>query len=92
MNISKHGGIRQQQRGIPTVIVDLVLTYGSHEYDNRGGVTKYLDRRGRKAIEQDMGHDFVKRYSNQMNVYVVQSAVDGRVITCGHRHTRIIRN
>lgn len=92
MNISKHGGTRQQQRGIPSVIVDLVLTYGSREYDNRGGITKYLDRRSRKAIEKDMGRDFVKRYSNQMNVYVVQSAVGGHVITCGHRHARIIRN
>ncbi|MDN7726655.1 hypothetical protein [Burkholderia gladioli] len=92
MNISKHGGVRQQQRGIPSVIVDLVLTYESREYDNRGGVTMYLDRHGRKAIAQDKGCDFVKRYSNQMNVYVTQSAVDGRVITCGHRHTRIIRN
>lgn len=92
MNITHHGELRQQQRGIPSVIVDLVLTYGSREYDNRGGITKYLDRRSRKAIEQDKGREFVKRYSNQMNVYVVQSAIDGRVITCGHRHTRINRH
>lgn len=92
MNSRSHGETRQQQRGIPSVIVNLVLTYGSHEYDNRGGVMKYLDRRSRKAIAQDKGRDFVKRYSNQMNVYVVQSAIDGRVITCGHRHTRINRH
>lgn len=92
MYISHHAELRQQQRGIPSVIVDLVLTYGSREYDNHGGVTKYLDRRSRKAIEQDMGRDFVRRYSNQLNVYVVQSAIDGRVITCGHRHSRITRH
>jgi hypothetical protein len=39
-----------------------------------------------------MGRDFVKRYSDQMGVYVVQSAIDGRVITCGHRYARINRN
>lgn len=92
MNISHHAELRQQQRGIPSVIVELVLTYGSREYDKHGGVTKYLDRRSRKAIEQDMGRDFVRRYSNQLNVYVVQSAINGRVITCGHRHARITRH
>ncbi|MBU0891455.1 MAG: hypothetical protein KKH21_11310 [Gammaproteobacteria bacterium] len=92
MNITHHGKLRQQQRGIPSVIVDLVLTYGSREHDNQGGVTSYLNRRSRKAIEQDKGREFLKRYDNQMNVYVVQSAVDGCVITCGHRHTRINRH
>jgi len=92
MNSRNHGEIRQQQRGIPSVIVDLVLKYGSREYDHRGGVVKYLNRRGRKVIEQNMGSDFVKRHSDQMNVYVVQSATDGRVITCGHRYARINRN
>lgn len=92
MRNRNHGEIRQQQRGIPSVIVDLVLRYGSREYDHRGGVVKYLDRRARRAIEQNMGRDFVKSHSDQMNVYVVQSATDGHVITCGHRYTRINRN
>lgn len=92
MNARSHREVRQQQRGISSVIVDLVLRYGSREYDHRGGVVKYLDRRGRQAIEQHMGRDFVKRYSDQMGVYVVQSAIDGRVITCGHRYARINRN
>lgn len=92
MNSRSHGEIRQQQRGIPSVMVDLVLRYGSREYDHRGGVVKYLDRRGRKVIEQNMGRDFVKRHGDQMDVYVVQSATDGRVITCGHRYAKIYRN
>lgn len=92
MNSRNHGEVRQQQRGIPSVIVDLVLRYGSREYDHRGGVVKYLDRRGRKVIEQNMGRDFVKRHSDQMGVYVVQSVTDGRVITCGHRYAKVHRN
>lgn len=92
MNRTNHGEIRQQQRGIPSVIVDLVLQYGRSAYDHRGGIVNYLDRRSRKDIEANMGRDFVKRHSDQMNVYVVQSVIDGCVITCGHRYARINRN
>ncbi len=92
MHSSHHGNVRRQQRGIPAVIVDLVVKFGRHEYDHRGGVMKYLDRRGRKVIEQNMGRDFVKRHAEQMDVYVVQSATDGTVITCGHRYAKINRH
>lgn len=92
MKTSNHGLIRQQQRGIPASIVDLILKYGSREYDHHGGVVRYLDRHSRNVIERNVDPEFVKRHSEHMNVYVVQSASDGSVITCGHRYARINRN
>lgn len=92
MKTSNHGVIRQQQRGIPSSIVDLVLDYGRRAYDHHGGVVRYLDRRSRKQIETTVGREFMKRHGDYMDVYVVQSASDGSVITCGHRFAKINRN
>jgi hypothetical protein len=88
---TKHASARQQQRGIPSGVVDLILEYGQRAYNHTGCIIRYLDKRARKSIERDKGTAFIKQFAKALDVYVVESANDGCVVTCGHRYEKIRR-
>lgn len=91
MEQTLHAKVRSQQRGIPPIVVDLVRLHGAHNYDHRGGVVRYLNKRARRSIEKELGSQVMRRLSEFMNVYVVESAVGRAVVTVGHRYKRISR-
>ena len=51
MNATAHASIRSQQRGIPPLVVDLLLQFGCREHDHTGAEIVYFDRRSKKRLE-----------------------------------------
>ena len=92
MTMTTHAEVRAQQRGIPPLAIDLVLSYGACEYDHHGGVIRYFDKRARKAAEKEVGVRAMRRLSGFMGLYAVESVNSGNLITVGHRYKRIHRN
>ena len=91
MNLTLHAQQRMQQRGINLQAIDYVLAYGRKNYDHHGGCIIYLDKRGRRRIAQVEGDAVVRALHKHLNAYVVV-ALDGTVITVGHRYRRIVRH
>lgn len=81
-----HATIRSQQRGIPPIVVDLLLQFGRCEHDHNGAEIIYFDRRARKRVENYAGGLFSK-LSSHLNKYAVMA--DGKIVTIGTRYKRI---
>lgn len=81
-----HASVRAQQRGIPQLILDLLLEFGAREHDARGAEIVFFDRRARKHVESYAGRLFSK-LNEHLDTYAVVS--DGKVVTVGPRHKRI---
>ena len=84
-----HARIRCQQRAIPPLVVDWLLAYGEERHDNRGAVTRYFDKRSKRAIEQQVGSHVFRSFSEYMKCYLVESVEDGGVITAGYLNRRV---
>ena len=91
MNLTQHAQQRMQQRGIPRVAIDYVLTYGRVSHDHHGGCIIWLDKRSRGRISTDEGRQVLRKLDKHLNTYVVTDA-DGAVVTVGHRYRRIKRH
>lgn len=89
MKTTSHAAIRCQQRGVPTLVIDLLLQFGSREHDHHGAEVLYFDRRARKHIENYTG-GLIGKLNEHMNSYAV--VVDGNIITVGKRLKRINHN
>ena len=67
--------------------MELILDYGSCKRSH-GAEVYYLDKRGRYALERELGKKRYAHVEDQLNIYVVE---DTRVITVAHRTKRIKR-
>lgn len=85
---SGHALQRAQQRGIPPLITDWLLNYGERSFDGRGAVIRYFSRKSVRRIERDLGSVPVKRMSEFLRCYLVESADDGLVITVSKRYAK----
>lgn len=92
MQTTKHAETRAQQRGAQPLIVNFLRTRGARAYDHHGGVVRYLDKRARKALTKEFSPQVMQLLSNSLDLYLVESATDGALITVGHRYKRIKRN
>ena len=90
METTKHAITRQQQRDIPNLMIELLQRFGRRCYDHRGGVIRYLDRRSRRAVEKYVGSQMFRRMHEFHDAYLVESAADGAIITCGHRYSPVL--
>jgi len=81
-----HSEVRGQQRGVPPIIVDLLMQFGVREHDARGAEILYFDKRSKKKIETYSGGLFGK-LNEHMDAYAVISS--GKLITVGIRIKRI---
>jgi len=89
MNITQHAAIRTRQRGIPPIILDLLLEFGHHEFDHRGAEIIFFNKRSKKNLERHSSCIYSK-ISNHLNSYAV---LDGNtVLTIGKRTKRIKRD
>lgn len=86
--MSRHAQVRQQQRAIPRLILDWLLAYGAVRRSHEGSQIRYFDRKARRRVAVDVGHQVVDRLAPLLNSYMVISA-DGTVITCGHRYKSV---
>lgn len=81
-----HAAQRTQQRGIPPLINNWLLDYGDEVFDGHGGVIRYFSSSSIRLMERDVGKTPVKRLSEFLRCYLVESSVDGAIITVGKRH------
>lgn len=83
--LSRHAAVRQQQRGIPPLVVEWLLSYGRRD-SSYGAVKVRLDRRGRKDLSRDVGDRVVSLMSKYLNVALVVDSDTDRVITVEWLH------
>lgn len=86
-----HAQVRAQQRGVPPLILEWLMTYGSTQADQRGGEIRYFDHAARRRLSRAVGHKVVDLLGQLLDMYAVMSN-DGAVITTGHRFKRICRH
>lgn len=91
IGMSSHAQTRAQQRGVPPLVIDWLMQYGAREHDHRGAEIYYFDRRSRRELAQQVGHDIVDRLSSLLDAYIV-IGTEGAVITVGHRYKKITRH
>ena len=88
LSYSHHATVRTQQRGIPPLVSTWLVDYGEENFDGRGGVIRYFTPQGVRTMAQDIGPSAVKRMSEFLRCYLVQSSGDGEIITVGKRHLK----
>lgn len=87
-----HATVRLRQRGIPTVVVDWLLKYGSTAHDHRGARVIFFDKESRRRLVRAEGDQVTRSYGKFLNAYAVLTAKGNDVITVGHRYKRIYRS
>jgi len=87
MNMTKHAKIRQQQRGIPPIIIDLLIGYGTEANAGSQATTHYFDKAARKRLYGYVG-GLSALFEEYLDYYAVVAA-DGSVITVAPRIKRL---
>ena len=92
MSLTNHCHVRNQQRCIPPIVHEWLSEYGVETHDGHGGIKIYFTHESIRRMERDFGRHFVRENRKYLNVYRVDSATDGCVITAGWRTRRIKTN
>lgn len=90
MSITKHASTRMQQRGIPPLVVELIMTFGASEPAGDGTQKFFLDKRARRRVKSFAG-TLASAIEPMLDAYVRVSN-QGHVITTAHRTDRIHRD
>jgi hypothetical protein len=85
--MTRHASKRQQQRGIPPLVVDWLLDYG-HAERVGGAWHRSFDRDARRELARVVGDRVVQMLSPLLDCYLIEGD-NGQIITVGHRCTRI---
>ena len=88
---TRHAVTRSQQRGIPPLVSQWLDQYGRKEYDGRGGLWLYFDKRSIRAMERELGREPVRRMESYFRCYKIVSICDGATLTVGHRRYHVWR-
>ena len=91
VSMTKHAGIRVQQRGVNLGLLDCLLAYGHHEPDHKGCHVVTFDGKGMADLSRFETRVFKSKVSDSRNLYAVVDS-DGVVITAGHRFRRVPRD
>jgi hypothetical protein len=86
--VSTHARVRMQQRGISEDVLERLIEFGETRHDHRGAEIVYFGHAARRRLQSRLGKPALKAMERQMNAYAVL-AVNGEVITVGHRVKRI---
>jgi hypothetical protein len=86
MTKTEHASIRQQQRGIPPMVLDFLIQSGARERSTKGTEIIYFDRKAKKCIESYTG-GLIGKLNEHLNAYVV--IAEDKVITVGQRYKPI---
>lgn len=89
MKETKHAAVRIQQRGIPPLVVDLLLQFGRREHDHNGAEILYFDRGSKNRIKKYSG-GVIGKLSEHLQSYAVLA--DGNILTVGTRYKKIYTN
>jgi hypothetical protein len=85
-DLTHHAAIRSQQRGIPPLIVNLVMSYGKM-IQRRGSSVYFLDKLTRRNLKKEIGSIAYKRLDDLLDANVV--ANDRAVVTIGKHFKRL---
>jgi hypothetical protein len=83
--LTEHATKRLKQRGIPPLIRNWLLDYGEANYDGNGAIIRYFTKCSVREMERDFGREPIRRLSEFLRCYLVQS-IDGAIVTIGKRH------
>jgi len=50
-----HALVRSQQRGVPSLISNWLIDYGSEVFDRHGGVVRYFSSQSIRQMEREIG-------------------------------------
>lgn len=87
MALTQHARVRQQQRGIPTFIIDLLLDFGTVERAEKGATTHYFDKASRRRVKAYLGQ-LAKPIEEYLDYYAIVGG-DGNIITVAPRIKKI---
>ncbi len=88
-HMTRHSQQRAQQRGIPRMMIEVLQRFGRRAYDHQGGVIRYLDKKAKRDVEAYLGNPVFRRLHEYLDVYLVEAADSGQIITCGHRYSAL---
>ncbi|MFA5914683.1 MAG: hypothetical protein WC830_14110 [Burkholderiales bacterium] len=88
MEHTQHSQIRAQQRGIPPLIIDLLIQFGVREPAGDGTEAIYFDKRAKKQLQAYSG-GLMGKLSDALDVYAI--VIGDKVVTIGPRYKRINR-
>lgn len=89
MEMTMHAQSRSQQRGVPPIIVDLLIQFGKRISSGDGTEICYFDRRARKHVHGYVG-GLISRLNEQLDSYAVVTS--GKVVTVGIRYKKLNHN
>lgn len=76
----------RSNEGVPPLIQEWLLQFGEEKYDGHGGIRRSFTPRSIRDMERCFGRKPVRRMSEFLSAYLVESSRDGMVITVGHRN------
>lgn len=89
MELTQHAAKRLQQRALPPLVIDLLYRYGREQHQ-AGATVLFFDEKGRRKAREEL-KNALKRFDKLEDAYLVELAIDGRIVTAGHRNRRINR-
>lgn len=78
--LTQHAAIRQQQRCIPPLVIDWLLSYGRRE-PSFGAVKVRFDRRAKRDLARDVGARAVSMMSKYLNAALIVARDSDCIIT-----------
>lgn len=88
--LTQHAAVRMRQRGVDAQALECLLAYGSAVHDHRGAEILLFDKRAWKRMERVVDEGMLRRAAENRALYAVRS-LDGKLVTVGHRHRRVLR-
>jgi hypothetical protein len=89
--MTKHAGIRIQQRGVNRDVLDCLLAYGRHEPDHKGCHVVTFDGEALEQLSHIEPRALNSKASGSRNLYAIVDG-DGVLVTAGHRFRRVPRD
>jgi hypothetical protein len=87
--LTRHASKRAQQRSLPPLIEEWLFRYGEAQHQGGGTEILYFSKRSYKRLRHHVGLQPIRKLQQYLDAYLIVS--DGRIVTMGHRHKRIIR-
>ena len=91
IGMTKHAGIRVQQRGVNRDVLECLLTHGRHEPDHKGCHVVTFDGRALDNLSRFEPKELNARAVGARNLYAVVDS-NGVVVTAGYRFRRVPRD
>ena len=84
---SHHAAVRQQQRGIPSYVIDSLINYGKVNHDHHGAEILTFPKAVRENLKSPQPKRTFVSLEAHFDCYAVIS--EGVIVTVGHRTKRL---